>query len=85
MKPQVKPPMPFTRALRILPSFVAHCGNGISDLSILRARVQGELKNLSHLLLEQLGQTNTGSFYTNEINATDRKITQLKNFLEDTK
>jgi len=73
------------KAKRILPAFVFHCANGISDLSILRARVKGELNNLIILLTEQLGQTHTGSFRTAEIKNTDRKIEQLKMFLEQTR
>ena len=77
--------MTFEKAKRILPSCAAHCANGISDLSVLRARVEGEAKNLTMLLLETIQQTHTGAYRTAEAKAIDLKLEQLNRFLEATK
>jgi hypothetical protein len=84
MKTQAKPPMPFAKALRLLPSFVSHLAKGVTDLTALRSRVVGEQKNLTLLLLEKCGETHSEHHVTQEMYALDRKIEQLKNFLEQT-
>lgn len=79
----VKPHMSFEKAVRYLPSFVSHCANGISDLSILRFRVLGERKKLMLVLLDKLGQPRALA-PLDELQELDRKCTQLLNFLENT-
>jgi hypothetical protein len=82
-KPQ-KPTVPFTKAVRFLPSYVEHLANGIDDLPTLRSRVKGERVNYAKLLIEKHKETNSGVFFTPEMEEIDRKITQLSNFLENT-
>lgn len=74
--------MTFEKAKRIMPSFVSHCANGITDLHVLRARVEGEIKNYEILLLDALAETHTGSFRTSKAAELDRKHEQLTRFLE---
>ena len=74
--------MTFDKAKRILPSFVLHCANGISDLSVLRARVEGEARKIETLLLDKLAETHSGSHMTAEIKALDLKHEQVTRFLE---
>jgi hypothetical protein len=81
---QLKPQVSFEKALRLLPSFVYHVAKGQTDLTSLRNRVQGEQKNLTLLLLEKCGETHSGHHITQEMLALDRKIQQLKNFMDQT-
>ena len=75
--------MTFDKAKRILPSFVSHCANGISDLSVLRARVIGAKMNQETLLMHKLGQVPAALI--SEVKAIDLKLEQLNRFLDAAK
>jgi len=75
----------FEKAVRILPSFAKRHAEGHSDLARLRRNIEVENYKLGKLIVEKLGQTNTGTFQTAEIREIDRKREQLQRFLEATK
>ena len=84
MKTQAKPPMPFAKALRLLPSYVSHLAKRVTDLAELTNRVEGQLKLLAIELFVEFQQTHSGNHATAKALELDRKIEQLKNFMEQT-
>jgi len=73
------------KAKRILPSYVMRLADGITDIHVLRHRVELEHRSLTSDLMRVLGATHSGTFSTAEAKEIDRKITQLSNFLDMTK
>jgi hypothetical protein len=70
------------KAKRILPSFVMRLADGISDIHVLRHRIEREHDALTVDLMRKLGETHSGSCVTAEIRELDRRRIQLTNFLE---
>jgi hypothetical protein len=75
----------FEKALRILPSFVAHlAADTDNDLARLRRKVEVEHFRMGKVIMEN-SETNSKSFRTEEIRDVDLKREQLARFLETTK
>ena len=75
--------MTLDKAKRILPSFVQQLGEGVTDLAILRQRIEAEATRLTMDMLDAITAAK-GSFKASEANAIDRKVEQLNRFLETT-
>ena len=73
------------KAKRILPSFVMRLADGITDIHVLRHRVEKEYDSITVDMMRKLGETHSEAYVTAEIKELDRKRTQLTNFLELTK
>jgi hypothetical protein len=71
------------KAKRILPSFAMHLANGITDLGVLRHRVEGEHGRLTTLMMIKMGER--PACLVSEVKEIDRKRIQLTNFLENTR
>lgn len=73
------------KAKRILPSYVMRLADGITDIHVLRHRVELEHRRITDDMMSKLGETASGTYMTAEIKELDRRRTQLTNFLELTK